>query len=137
MKEDVMEAEGKKDIEGRADVERMVDRFYEKVGKDPELGPIFNDIAAIDWDAHLPKMYDFWSSILFGEGSYKSDPMSKHVELDKKVELSEAHFQRWLELFQATLEENFQGPMRDHVLQRARSIAGIMQHRIQRERAEE
>lgn len=127
----------KKDIEGRADIEHLVDRFYEKVGADALLGPIFKDVAQVDWKGHLPKMYAFWSSILFGEGSYKDDPMSKHVELDRQVRLEPEHFERWLALFQETLATHFEGPMSDHVLERARSIAGIMQHRIQRSRAEE
>ncbi len=121
----------KKDIEDRADIEFLVNRFYEKVGEDPLLGPIFNETAQVDWEEHLPKMYAFWSSILFGEGSYKGDPMAKHVQLAKKTPLKEEHFERWLTLFQETIEPHFEGPMCEHVLQRARSIAGIMQYKVQ------
>jgi hemoglobin len=120
----------KKDIEGRRDIEELVDRFYEKVGGDPDLGPIFNDVARVDWDEHLPKMYAFWSSILFGEGSYKGDPMAKHIQLAQKMPLDEHHFERWVGLFQETLEARFEGPMAEHVLHRARSIAGIMQQKV-------
>ena len=120
----------KKDIKERADIELLVDRFYEKVGTDPLLGPIFNDIAQIDWEEHLPKMYAFWSSILFGEGSYKGDPMAKHVQLSQKTSLEQQHFERWFWLFRETLETHFEGPMTEHVLHRARSIAGIMQHKV-------
>ncbi len=126
-----MGAEAKKDIEGRADIERLVDRFYETVGEDPLLGPIFNDIAQVEWGTHLPKMYDFWSSVLFGEGSYKGDPMAEHIKIDQEKKRLEAHhFERWLALFQETVREHFQGAMAEHVIERARSIAGIMQHKI-------
>lgn len=122
----------KKDIEGRRDLEQLVDRFYEKVGADPILGPVFNDVARIDWEAHLPKMYAFWSSILFGEGSYKGDPMAKHIQLSQKTALEQEHFERWLGLFEETIEAHFEGPMADHTLHRARTIAGIMQHKVRR-----
>ncbi len=135
MKERAMQHGTKKEIEGRADIELLVDRFYDKVVQDPLLGPIFNDVAAVDWDEHLPKMYDFWCSILFGEGSYKGDPMSKHVHLSQKTPMKREHFERWLDLFEEPLEETFQGAMPAQALERARSIAGIMQYKIGMEEA--
>jgi hemoglobin len=36
----------------------LVDRFYDKVHVDPEIGPVFND-AVQNWDAHLALLKDF------------------------------------------------------------------------------
>ncbi|WP_367274609.1 group III truncated hemoglobin [uncultured Lutibacter sp.] len=49
-----------KDINNREDIELLVNKFYEKVKVDETIGYIFNEIANINWDKHLPKMYDFW-----------------------------------------------------------------------------
>lgn len=48
-----------KEIKGRQEVIEMVDAFYDKVNKDPLLSPVFNEIAGVDWEKHLPKMYNF------------------------------------------------------------------------------
>lgn len=63
----------KYDIKTKEDVKLMVDSFYDKVNADEILSPIFNDFSKVNWDKHLPKMYDFWSSVLFAEGNYKGN----------------------------------------------------------------
>jgi len=47
------------DIKGREDLTIIVDSFYNTVKTDETLGYIFDDIMHINWDTHLPKMYDF------------------------------------------------------------------------------
>ena len=58
----------KKDIRTRRDIERLVDRFYDKVKADDLLGPVFNDVARVNWEKHLPVMYDFWDNTIFFSG---------------------------------------------------------------------
>jgi len=116
-----------KDIESEAGIRMLVDRFYEKVQKDERLGPIFS--ARIkNWDEHLPRMYRFWASLLFGTPGYRGNPFEKHLGLaiDKK------HFDRWLQLFESTLDENFKGKKAEEARQRARSIASIFMYKLSR-----
>ena len=63
------------DIESKDDIILLVNEFYTKIQIDPIIGYIFTDVAKLDWNVHLPKMYSFWESILFGTGSYKGNPM--------------------------------------------------------------
>lgn len=79
-------------------IHKLVHTFYARVRIDPLLGPIFNRAIA-DWDAHLDKLCAFWSSVTLMTGRYKGTPMKAHAELP---EISRAHFERWLALFQAT-----------------------------------
>ena len=72
----------KKDIDNRADIIALVDTFYQNVALNKQIGPIFTDIAKVDWSHHLPKMYDFWESILFGKAIYKGNPMLSHFALN-------------------------------------------------------
>lgn len=120
----------KRDIENRADVELLVNRFYEKVREDQLLNPIFSDVAKIDWTHHLPRMYDFWSGILIGEFDYKGNPMVKHMDLDKLHRLEIHHFNRWLALWAQTLDELFEGQQANEALLRAEAIAATMQFKI-------
>ncbi len=122
----------KKDLENKADIQVLVDRFYEKVEADALLAPIFNKVAEVDWDAHLPKMYEFWYSILFGGGNYKGDPMTVHTDLAGRTEMGEKQFSRWLTLFEEAVREHFEGRMADEAVQRAHSIAGIMKVKVAR-----
>ena len=77
------------------EVSQLVHTFYDAVRKDDMLGPIFARHVK-DWDVHLPKMVDFWSSALRGTARFRGSPMPKHVALPG---LSAALFRRWLTLF--------------------------------------
>ena len=117
----------KKDIADRTDIELLVNRFYDKVKKDDLIGFIFNDVAKLNWDKHLPVMYDFWEGVIFFTSTYKGNPMSSHRKLNEMVKLRPEHFDRWLLLFKSTVDENFDGEKAELAKQRAMSIAMIMQ----------
>ena len=80
------------------EVHRLVHGFYAQVRQDAALGPVF-DAHIQDWDPHLAKMVDFWSSALRGTARFRGTPMPKHVALP---ELNADLFRRWLSLFGAT-----------------------------------
>lgn len=44
------------DITDRRDVTCLVNVFYDRVRADDLLGPIFDDVARVDWTKHLPRM---------------------------------------------------------------------------------
>ncbi len=112
-----------KDIKSRADIELLVNQFYNKVNQDVLLAPVFSHV---DWPHHLPIMYNFWSSMLLGDQSYQSNPFQKHIHLA----INATHFNRWLELFTQTVDEHFAGFKADEVKSRAQSIAGVFQHKM-------
>ncbi len=109
----------KKQLENRDDVILMVDDFYAKVRQDPSIGPIFTDIAKVDWEQHLPKLYNFWCDLLFGEQNYRGRPFPPHIPLN----LERQHFERWLYLFIETVDAHFEGLKAEEVKQRALRIA--------------
>ena len=80
------------------DVVRLVHGFYAKARADAVLGPFF-DAHVHDWDHHLEKMVDFWSSTLRGTGRYRGTPMPKHAALPG---LDVQMFERWVSLFRET-----------------------------------
>jgi hemoglobin len=101
----------------------VVDAFYAKVRADPELGPIFNS-AITDWDAHLAKLADFWSSVLLMTGRFKGTPMAVHTALPRA---EPADFQRWLSLFRETVVELCPPPAAKLFIVRADMIANSLQ----------
>jgi hemoglobin len=121
---------GKKDIENRQDIQLLIDAFYSKIRADDTIGYIFNDVAKVDWEHHLPIMYDFWESILFHKMAYKGNPMQVHKMLNQLVPLKAEHFERWKKLFFETIGENFDGETAELARQRAVSIATMIQLKI-------
>ncbi len=107
-----------KDIEGIEDIKVFVNAFYDLVRQDDLLGPIFEKKLGGHWDHHLEKMYNFWNTILFSKGSYKGSPYQKHEALPVRQE----HFDRWLELFEKVLNQNFEGKQTEEAIQRAKII---------------
>jgi len=119
-----------KHIENRKDVEKLVNSFYDKVKMDDLIGFIFNDVAKVNWEKHLPVMYDFWENIIFFTNKYQGNPMIVHTNLNKRVPLTKEHFQRWLQLFTGTVDELFEGNKAMIAKEKALSIATIMEIKI-------
>ncbi|MGZ8558884.1 MAG: group III truncated hemoglobin [Chitinophagaceae bacterium] len=118
-----------KNIEDEADVKLLVDSFYSKILNDPLLQPIFK-MAMSHWDQHLETMYSFWNNILFYDGGYYGNPLKTHKEIHRLQTLSKPHFDRWLQLFNQTLDELFTGEKAALAKQRAYAIATVMQVKI-------
>ena len=117
----------KQDITTREDVERLVLSFYDKVKVDEQIGFIF---SRVDWEKHLPVMFNFWENTLFYTGGYTGNPVEAHRRIHSFVPLKEEHFQRWISLFTATVDELFEGEKAELAKQRAVSIATILRIKI-------
>ena len=120
----------KKDILTRDDIELLVNEFYNKVKQDPVIGYIFSDIARVNWEKHLPVMYDFFENMLFYTGSYAGNPMELHKHLHRLSSLNSGHFDQWNYLFSTTVNELFAGANANLVKQRAKNISVVMQNKI-------
>lgn len=120
----------KKDITTRADIELLVNGFYNKVKQDPVIGPVFTDIAKVNWEKHLPVMYDFFENMLFYTGSYTGNPMELHKRINHYLPLTARHFQQWESLFYAAVDELFEGVTAKLVKLRVKSISKVMQLKI-------
>lgn len=120
----------KREISNRDDIVLLVNSFYDKVKADDLIGFIFNDVAKVNWQRHLPVMYNFWEGLLLDGSNYKGNVMDPHFKLNKLIPLEPAYFERWLQLFEATVTENFTGEKAILAVTRARSIKGIMSFKM-------
>jgi len=111
----------KHDIINETDVKILVNTFYSKIREDQLLSDVFDPIVK-DWEKHLKLMTDFWSTLLLYTRTYNGDPLPKHLPLP----LNKAHFDRWLQLFDATIDELFEGVAAQNAKKRAASISRIM-----------
>ena len=98
-------------------ISELVTRFYGRAREDALLGPVF--AAVQNWDEHLVRIKDFWSSVVLMSGRYRGSPMRAHVPLS----LSADHFDRWLDLFEQTAREVSPPPAASLFIDKARRIA--------------
>jgi hemoglobin len=102
-------------------IDRLVRRFYDRVRRDPLLGPIFES-GVQDWDAHIERMCNFWSSVALMSGRYHGQPMAAHLPLP----IEAPHFDRWLAIFAETAQDLCPPAAAAHFIDRARRIAGSL-----------
>ena len=119
-----------KDIANKTDIEVLINSFYDQVKKDDTIGYIFNEVIGNNWSRHLPVMYDFWNMVLFSKPGYAGNPTRKHVELDKRTPLKKEHFDRWLTLWNNTIDNLYKGEMADLAKNRASLMAHLINMKI-------
>lgn len=119
------------DIKNINDIKILLDTFYTKVLKDEVIGYIFTDIAKLNVEKHMPILYAFWDSVIFGTANYKGNAMLTHIELNKKEALTDAHFDRWQMLYFETVDELFVGEKANLAKERVKAMRFLMQMKIE------
>lgn len=109
----------------------LVHRFYQKVRADQMLAPIFAEHVQ-DWDAHLARLVEFWSSVALMTGRYHGAPVIPHLDMP----IGAVHFARWLALFRETAAETCPTTGAAHLVERAERIARAFQMAIATHTAE-
>jgi len=120
-----------KDITTTADVELLINTFYDKVKNDDTIGYIFNEVIGSDWSHHLPVMYKFWNMVLLTIPGYEGYPTYKHLEVNKQVPLKKEHFDRWLLLWYDTIDHLFKGEIADQAKTKAELMANLIHIKIE------
>ncbi len=123
-----------KDVANKADIEVLINSFYDQVKKDDIIGYIFNEVIGNDWSHHLPVMYDFWDMVLFSKPGYAGNPTRKHVELDKRTPLKKEHFDRWVLLWNNTVDSLYKGELADLAKNRASLMAHLINMKVEMSR---
>ncbi|HEY8583585.1 MAG TPA: group III truncated hemoglobin [Capillimicrobium sp.] len=119
------------DIETREDCERLVRAFYGRALTDPVIGFIFTDVAKLDLEAHVPHITAFWETILLGAHSYGGGAFRPHAAIHAQVPLRRGHFDRWLTLWRATVDELFSGPRAEQAKAHAARVALAFHRRLE------
>jgi hemoglobin len=123
-------ADARHDIETRGDCEQLVRTFYGRALVDPIIGFLFTDVAKLDLEAHVPRITNFWDTILLGAHSYGGGAFRPHIELNSKVALTHGHFDRWLHLWTMTVDELFAGERAELAKSHAIRVAAAFESRL-------
>ncbi|MEZ5322264.1 MAG: group III truncated hemoglobin [Microthrixaceae bacterium] len=122
---DVPRPEPTRDLDTPEEIAELVKRFYADVAQDDLLGPMFNDVARVDWSEHLPKLTAFWCRALLGLPGYMGNPFRAHALVHDQAPFTPSHFRRWLTLFHETVELGWVGPCAERALMLADNVARV------------
>lgn len=119
-----------REIQTRADIEELVGELYQRLPVDPVVGHYFTEVVSLNLSTHLPKIVDFWEMVLFQQGGYAGDAMAVHLRLHELSPFRHEHFEAWLHHFEGVVRERFHGEGAERAIQRAKSIALIIQSKV-------
>lgn len=120
----------KRDLETRKDLEILLAEFYKTAMTDKVIGHYFTKVVILDLEEHLPRIVSFWEKILFGKPVYFGNPMFVHQKLHQISAFEKKHFERWLEIFNQTIDKLFSGTMAEKAKSKANNIAQSLLNRL-------
>lgn len=108
----------------RAFISRLVRSFYARVLENARLAPIFNREITGDWEPHLEKMTEFWSSVILKTGGYDGRPVPAHMKIEG---ITPDDFAIWLGIFRETANDLCTPEVAAVFIERAERIARSLQ----------
>jgi hemoglobin len=102
----------------------LLTAFYAAVERDDVLRPYF---AGLDMATHIPRIADFWSTVLLLSRRYQGNAFRPHLEMPG---LTADHFRRWLATLVATIDARHAGPVAEQMKVLGHRIAHSMQLRL-------
>jgi hemoglobin len=116
----------KRDIESRDDIMQLLYSFYNRAFRDELIGRFFTEVVPLDLTTHVPVIADFWESVVLNSRGYRKNVMEVHQHIHHLSAIKKEHLDRWVQLFTQTIDEFFEGTKATLMIQRARSIAILM-----------
>ena len=118
------------DLDTRARIHDLVVRFYREIAFDDLLGPVFAEVAEVDWSVHIPKLIDYWCRVLLGQPGYDGFILAPHQQVNDRQTFSPDLFDRWFGLFAATVDSGWRGPIADRAKSHAERTAKMLARRL-------
>ena len=118
------------DLTTRRQVHDLVVAFYRELVNDEMLGPVFEEVAEVDWSHHIPLLIDYWCRILLGDQSYQGTLLMAHRLVHDLQPFTTEHFDRWYGLWGATIDGRWAGPLAEKAKAHAARIATTLARQL-------
>jgi hemoglobin len=118
------------DLTTRAEIHDLVVGFYREIIFDDLLGPVFDEVAEVDWTLHLPKLVDYWCRVLLGQHGYVGNVTAVHRHLHGLEPVTTEHCDRWYELWVRCVDARWGGATAEHATAHAAALMTGMARRI-------
>ncbi len=119
-----------RDLDTRAQIHDLVVRFYREIVFDDLLGPVFDQVAEVDWAAHIPRLIDFWCRVLLDEPGYDGYMLQAHQAVHELEPFTIEFFDRWYLLFIESVDACWHGPIAEKAKAHAAHMAGVLARRV-------
>jgi hemoglobin len=97
---------------------------------DDLLAPLFEEVAETDWAVHIPRLIDYWCRILLGERDYRGALLEAHREVHDREVFRDEHYDRWFQLWVASIDVRWEGPNAERAKRHAASTAALISRRL-------
>jgi hemoglobin len=124
-----------RDITTANDIGVVVRRFYRAVIADPLLGPLFERYG-VDWPHHIPKLERYWEHVLLDRPGAPVNTIAAHGPVQRSTPFDREHIDRWLELWEETIDDVYVGSVADRAKARAHQVGRALQAVANRQRQE-
>ena len=114
------------DLDSRTKIHDLVVGFYREVIFDDLLGPVFGEVAEVDWSVHIPKLIDYWCRVLLREPGYDGFILDAHRHVHGLEPVRVEHFDRWYGLWADTVDEGWSGPIAETAKRHAARTATVL-----------
>ncbi|HET6949948.1 MAG TPA: group III truncated hemoglobin [Acidimicrobiales bacterium] len=118
------------DLDDRSAIHHLVVGFYREIVFDDLLGPLFGEVAEVDWSVHIPRLVDYWCRVLLGEPGYAGAILAAHRHVHELEAFRGEHFDRWYGLWAAGVDAGWAGPTATRAKDHAAHIAGSLARRL-------
>ena len=118
------------DLDSRAKVHALVVDFYREIAFDDLLGPVFGEVAEVDWATHIPKLIDYWCRVLLGQPGYDGYVVAAHRPVHELEPFRSVLFDRWYGLFVESVDRGWKGPTAERAKLHAAKIAAVLARRL-------
>ena len=118
------------DLSTRSAIHDLVVSFYRELAMDELLGPVFEEVAEVDWTEHIPLLIDFWCRVLLGEQSYKGTVLETHRRVHNLQAFAAELFDRWYGLWVIAVDEHWSGPFAEKAKSHAAKVAASLARQL-------
>ncbi len=120
----------KEDIKNANDLYNIVSVFYDKLLSDESISHLFDEVVEHGLEEHLQNLVAFWDQMIFGNFGYNKNVMELHIKKHQSMPFAEENFKTWLQYFNESIDEQYEGSLAQNMKDRAYSIAYIMRTKI-------
>lgn len=118
------------DLDSRGEIHDLVVGFYREIVFDDVLGPVFTEVAEVDWASHIPKLIDFWCRVLLGQPGYDGSVLGAHQRVDELEHFRPELFDRWYTLWVETIDAGWSGPIAETAKEHAARVSATLARKL-------
>lgn len=118
------------DLDTRSEIHDLVVYFYREIVFDEFLDHVFEDVAQVDWNVHIPRLIDYWCGVLLRQPGYDGMVLASHHDVHDLEEFTPEHFETWFAMWVRCVNERWQGPLAERAKSHAAHMVRVMSRKL-------